>query len=30
VVVIFAAVGMLLVAGVMRKMKKRRQRTRRW
>ena len=30
VVVIFAAVGMLLVVGVMRKMKKRRQRSRRW
>ena len=30
VVVIFAAVGMLLVAGIMRKMKKRRQRRRRW
>ena len=30
VVVIFAAFGLLLVAGVMRKMKKRRQRRRRW
>jgi spermidine/putrescine transport system substrate-binding protein len=30
VVVIFAAIGLLLVVGIMRKMKKRRQRTRRW